>query len=40
MLYLQLSNSQAQSFLAFAVENLSIILSKSWLDLNVSHILA
>jgi len=25
-------------FLAFAVENLSIGLSKSWYDLNVSHI--
>jgi len=38
MLYSQLSNSK-DSFLAFAAENVSIILSKSWYDLNVPHIL-
>jgi len=30
---------QGQSYLAFAAENVSIILSKSWKDLNVWHIL-
>jgi len=38
MFYLQLPKSK-DSFRAFAAENLSIVLSKSWYDLNVSHIL-
>ena len=37
MLHLQLFYFQGQSFHAFAAENSSITLSKSWYDLNVSY---